>query len=346
MKKLWILLILAAALCYPVSALDYTAPEAPEAALELLPESVSDFGSDLITVIFRGIKAVQPSLAEAVGVCVSVFAVVMLTSLLKALPGKAAMLVDFAGVLAIMSLVLIRTKSFVSLASNTVEELSEYGKLLLPVMTMALASQGGVTTSAILYTATMALDALLGTVISKLLVPMVYVYLALALGAATSGEDVLGKLRDFSKWLISWCLKTIVYLFTAFMTLTGVISGTTDAAAVKAAKLTFSGVVPVVGGMLSDASEAVLISAGVVKNAVGVYGLLAVIAIWIMPFLKIAIQYLLLKLTAALCQVFGGKQVNSLVQSFSTAMGLLLGMTGSVCILLLISTVCFMKGVT
>jgi len=143
---------------------------------------------------------------------------------------------------------------------------------------------------------------------------------------------------------MTWGLKIILYVFTGYMSITGVITGTADAAAVKAAKLTISGAVPVVGGILSDASEAVIIGAGVMKNAVGVYGLLAVVAIWITPFLQIGSIYLLLKLTAIVCSVFGVKESSDLIEDFSGAMGLLLGMTGTVSLLILISTICFMKG--
>ena len=152
--------------------------------------------------------------------------------------------------------------------------------------------------------------------------------------------------RNFVKWLMTWSLKILLYIFTGYMGITKVISGSTDAAKLKAAKLTISGMVPVVGGILSDASEAVLVGAGVMKNAVGVYGLLAVAAIWITPFLRIGVQYLLLKLTAGLCQVFEVKKVSGVIQDFSAAMGFLLAMTGTACILLLVSTVCFMKGVS
>ena len=129
------------------------------------------------------------------------------------------------------------------------------------------------------------------------------------------------------------------------MGITGVASGATDAAKLKAAKLTISSVVPVVGGILSDASEAVLVGAGMMKSAAGIYGLVAVSAIWISPFLQLGIQYLMLKIAGALCAMLDAKQVSTLVDSFSTAMGLLLGMTGVMCILLLVSTVCFMKEV-
>ena len=89
-----------------------------------------------------------------------------------------------------------------------------------------------------------------------------------------------------------------------------------------------------------------MVSAGVMKNSVGVYGMLAILAIWIGPFLQIAMQYILLKATAALCGVFGNKGTTGLIQDFSGVMGLLLAMTGTVCLLFLISTVCFMKGVS
>ena len=174
---------------------------------------------------------------------------------------------------------------------------------------------------------------------------MVYIFLAFSIGCSAIGEDILKRLRDFLKWLVSWCLKIVLYVFTGYITITGIVSGTTDQMALKAAKLTISGAVPVVGGILSDASEAVLVSAGLVKNAVGVYGLIAIAAIAMGPFLRIGVQYLLLKLTAAVCGVFGNKKTTELVGDFSSAMGILLAMTGAVCLILLISMVCFMKGV-
>ena len=146
------------------------------------------------------------------------------------------------------------------------------------------------------------------------------------------------------KWFMTTCLKWILYIFTGYISITGVISGTVDASVLKAVKMTISGVVPVIGSVLSDASETILVSAGVMKNAAGVYGILAVFAVCIGPFLQIALQYLLLKFCGAVCNVFGHKPSSGLIENFSTGMGFALAMTGTVCILLLISLVCFMKG--
>ncbi|MBQ2432618.1 MAG: stage III sporulation protein AE, partial [Peptococcaceae bacterium] len=129
-----------------------------------------------------------------------------------------------------------------------------------------------------------------------------------------------------------------------YMSITGVISGTVDAAALKAAKIGISGAVPVVGNIFADATETILVSAGVMKNAAGVYGIFAVLAICICPFAQIGSHYLILKLTGAVCNVFGYKPSAELIQDFSSGMGFVLAMTGTAGLLLLVSLVCYMKG--
>ena len=158
-------------------------------------------------------------------------------------------------------------------------------------------------------------------------------------------NETIGNLKQFAKWLITWILKITLYVFTAYMSITGVVSGSADATAIKATKLTISGFVPVVGGIISDASEAILVSAGTVKNAIGIYGMLASAAIIVGPFFTIGIQYLLLKISCALCKVIGSKQTVGVIGDFSKAMGMILAMIGTLCLMLIVSMFCFMRGI-
>lgn len=345
MKKLILIIVFIFAMAIPAHAVEFTAPQVPDSGKAMLPEEPETFAQGLWKVITEGIKLAQPALAEAAGACLSLIAAVMLMSLIQGMPGASEKIIHLVGTLTIAALLMRPSNSLIKLGAQTVTELSEYGKLLLPVMTAALAAQGGTTASAALYAGTALFDALLCSVISSMIVPMIYMFLSLSAANSAVGEGTLEKIRDFIKWLMTWSLKIILYVFTGYMGITGVVSGTADAAAVKAAKLTISGIVPVVGSILSDASETILVGAGVMKSAVGIYGLLAILAVWIGPFVKIGTQYLLLKITCAVCGVFGGKQEIKLIQDFSAAMGMLLAMTGTVCLLLLISTVCLMKGV-
>lgn len=345
MRKLIILIILLFITGMPVYAVELTAPAVPESAEDFMPSDTGNLQNGIGEVLRKGLRQLRPDLKEASGVCLGMIGAVMVVSILSAMPGTGARVTDVAGAVAVSGMFLGSAGALVNLGAETVLEISEYGKLLLPVLTAALAAQGGITTSAALYAGTALFDAFLSGLVSRVLVPMIYLYLAVAVANSAVGDEMLKKLKDAVKWFMTWSLKTVLYVFTGFITLTGVVSGPTDAAALKAAKLTISGVVPVVGGILSDASEAVLVSAGVVKSSVGLYGLFAVLAMWVHPFLRIGAHYLLLRLTGTVCSVFASKRLSDLIQDFATGMGHLLAMTGAVCLMLMISTVCFMRGV-
>lgn len=345
MKRILILIMWILVLLTPVSAMEFTAPNAPASAQEYMPADVDTFGDGLWHIIKTGIAKLQPNIADSLEVCVSLVSIVLLVSLLRGFDGAPKQITELVSSLLIGAILLKPSNVLIGMGVSTVKELSEYGKLLLPVMTAATAAQGGVSASTALYLGTAFFNSFLTSIISNIIVPMIYIYLCLCVVNSAVGEDALKKLRDFVKWLMSWTLKIVIYIFTGYMSITGVVSGTADAAAIKATKLAISGFIPVVGGVISDASETVVLSAGVMKNAAGVYGLLAILSVWIGPFLQIGVQCILLKITAAVCSIFGAKQPVDLIQSVSTGMSFVLAMTGTICLMLLISTVCFMKGV-
>ena len=345
MTRILALALLLALVCLPVSAAAFSAPTVPDSGQALMPEDTGNFGKGLMELVRNALTRLRPDLAQCARVCAGVLGAAMLTGLLRCFSGGEKGLVNLAGVLVISALLGTTANSMIALGRETVQEISDYGRLLLPVMTAALAGQGGVTTSTALYVGTAAFDTALGGVIAKMLIPMVYGFLVLGIGACALGEQTLGKLQELAKGLVTWTLKTMLIVFTSYMGITGVVSGATDAAALKAAKLTMSTVVPVVGSILSDASESVLVGMGTMKNAAGIYGILAAGAIFLEPFLKIAAHYLSLKITGSLCAVLSDGELGKLVDTFSGAMGLMLAMTGAACLLLFVSTVCFLKGV-
>ena len=345
MRKGIILFFVLLVITIPISAMEITPPDAPDSVMDIMPEEPETFGEGLWMLVKAVIVKIQPGLGEAAGVCLSVIGAGLMISLLQPMADRGKKLTELAGTLSVAMILLRPTQSFINLGIHTITEMLSYGKLLLPVMTTGLAAQGGVGKSAALYSGTAVFNTVLGNIIGKLLVPVVYIYLALAVSNSAIGDQTLKKIRDLIKWCGTWVLKLGLYIFTGFLSLTGVITGSADAAALKLTKTTISTVVPVIGNILSDASETVLISAGLIKNAAGIYGMLAILALCLEPFFRIGIQYLLLKVTAATVSIFASKQTTELISDFSTALGMLLAATGTICLMLLISTVCFMKGV-
>lgn len=343
MSKWILVVVMLTSFCIPAQGTELTAPTVPDSGKYLMPETES-FSQGLMEMLEKALSGIHPDLNQALRVMASLVAAAVIVGIVSCVSSRSSEIAELSGAVYICASMFFSMNTMIRLGTQTVTDISEYGKLLFPVLAAALAAQGGVTASGALYAGTAAFNTLLSGMISGLLIPMVYLFLGFGAALAMTGEGALKQMRDLIKTFLSWCLKTILTVFTTYMAITGVVSGTTDAAALKAAKVTISSFVPVVGGILSDASEAVLVSASLAKNAAGIYGILAVAAVFLSPFLKIGIQYLMLKCTAGLCSIFGPKRMTELMGDFSTAMGLLLSMTGAACLLQLISTVCFLRG--
>lgn len=343
--RIMLLILCAILLPIPVSALEIEAPQVPQAYLERMPSDTVNLSAGLQELIREAINGLRPDLQEAVHISVGVLSAVLLVSILETVSSSGNHTAEMTGTVFVAVLLLSSTDAMIRLAAATVEDISDYGKLLLPVMTTALAAQGGLTSSGVLYAGTAFFSTILQAALNSVLVPGVFLYIVLCVGSAVTGEQILKRMGDLLKQFLGWTLKMLVIIFTTYLSLTHVISGTTDVAALKAAKVSMSSFIPVVGGILSDASEAVLVSAGLMKNAAGVYGILAVLAVFLHPFLQIGLHYLILKLTGGVGSVFGTSRMTAVIDAFGSAMALLLAMTAASCIIVLISTVCFMKGV-
>lgn len=251
--------------------------------------------------------------------------------------GKPSLFLPMAGALSVTLLTAGSLDSLMGLGTRTIEELSIFSKALLPTLAAATATAGGVGTATFQQVTTVFLVDLLVNLIHGVLLPLVYLYIGVLSASAALPENRLGALAEAVKKVITWALTTSLLLFTIYLSVARVITGATDAATVKMAKAAISGTVPVVGGIIAEAADTVLAGAGVLKNTIGVFGTLAILAACAYPFLQLGIQYLLYKLTAFLAAAVGVPQLCRLIDGLGGAFGLVLGMTGSCGLLILIS---------
>lgn len=323
----------------------------PEDTGELLsdfsPTQESDFAQGVVRIFENAVEENRSTLRQAMALSAVIMGVVLLCGTVSVLhPESGIQVMSLVGALGIGAACTVQFQAMIQLGAQTIRDLSDYSTLMLPALASAMVSSGAVGSAGAIYGGTVLFSQLLTVVISRILVPLVYVYIAIATVNAALDNEMLTSIRDFIAWLITGSLKVILYVYTTYITLSGIISGTADALSLKATRLAVGGMVPVVGGILSDASEALVVSASLLKNTMGVFGMLAVLGFCAAPFLRIAVHYLLLKLTKAVCGTIGRKNHVELVGCLGKAMGFLLGMTGTCCLMLLLSVVCAMKAVT
>lgn len=246
---------------------------------------------------------------------------------------------SLAGTLAVTAVAVADVNSLLGLGTGAIEKMASFSDVLLPIVASVTACTGAVTGAAARQMAAALFSSLLIDLINGLLVPLLYGYIAASVAQAALGREELKRMADLFKWAVTTLITMVMIAFVSYLTASGVVAGTADAAAVKAAKFAISGAVPVVGGILSDAAETVLASAGVLRGTVGVFGMVTILGMCLVPLLRMAVHYLVYKLAAALSSAVGGGPAVTLVDRLGSAFGLVLGMTGACCLLLLITLV-------
>ena len=148
--------------------------------------------------------------------------------------------------------------SLIGLGEQAIVEISQLSKALLPALAAAEAASGGVTAASVRQVAAVLFADILLTVIERILLPMVYLYIGVAAAGAVLEGETMERVGEMLKKITTWCLSGLLVLFTTYLTVSGAIAGAADAQAVKLARSALSAAVPVVGGILSDAAESVL----------------------------------------------------------------------------------------
>ena len=134
--------------------------------------------------------------------------------------------------------------------------------------------------------------------------------------------------------------------FTAWLGITGAVSGAADAVTSRAAKTAISAALPVVGGVISDAASTVVAGAGLLKSAVGAFGLIAAASVCLVPFLTLGLRYLCYKAAAALAAAFADRRVSGLINELGGVFGMVLGVVGAAALMLFISIISVTKAVS
>ena len=313
----------------------------PEQAEQLLDGQTDSFSDGLRTIL----ENVFPALSGAVRVSLWTAGVMLAAVFLCALAGGSGGLdpARIAAAVCICTAGLAQMRELSGAGSQALAEMRSFADVLLPAMSVSTAVSGGVTASAAIYAGTGLFSDVLMHFMDALLLPAVYGYVALHMARALCANELLTRLARLVKWCFQSGVKAILFVFTGYLTVTGLVTGSTDATVLKAAKLTLSGVVPVVGNMISDASETVIVGAAAIRNSVGILGMLAVIAICIGPFLRTAVQFLVLKLASAAAGAMDQRPLLELMDAVAEATGFLMSMLAAQALMLLISCLCYLK---
>nr|WP_054752911.1 hypothetical protein [Piscibacillus salipiscarius] len=141
-----------------------------------------------------------------------------------------------------------------------------------------------------------------GILIGKVVLPLFFLSAILNIASTINNEYNVTKLADLIKQVAFIILGVFLTLFISIMSLQGVNAAVADGVAIRAAKFVTSNFIPVIGRMFTDATDTVLSASVLLKNSIGIAGVVLILIITLFPVLKVFVLGLIFRLSAALLQ--------------------------------------------
>lgn len=209
-------------------------------------------------------------------------------------------------------------------------------------MTLMLTT-GAITSAGMIQPILLLLINFIGNAISNFILPVVLISNSLNIISQISDEIKISKIPKFLNSATIWVLGIIMTLFVTVLSLEGSLTQTVDGVTAKTTKAAVSTVIPVVGKILGDATDAVIGCAGILKNAVGFVGVIVILGICLSPIIKLTILTITYYLASALCQPIADAKIVNLLESVADTFKTLLAIIFCVTVLLIVGLTIVIK---
>ncbi|SDY56222.1 stage III sporulation protein AE [Evansella caseinilytica] len=189
---------------------------------------------------------------------------------------------------------------------KTIQTMSDFMIALVPLLLVLVASIGGVTSVALFHPIIMFLVHASGVFVQYIVLPLLFLSTLLFIISTMTEHYKVTKLAEFLRNIAVGSLGIFLTVFLGVLSVQGATAAVADGIAVRTAKFVTGNFIPVVGRMFTDAADTVMGASALVKNTVGVVGLVILFLICTFPALKVLAMSLIYSFTAAILQPLGG----------------------------------------
>lgn len=207
---------------------------------------------------------------------------------------------------------------------------------LIPSYFLTVAWSGGSLTSAAWYEFLLFLIMLIQFLYLNFLVPMTRVYLLLAMASHMAKENMLSHMTEFLRTIITWGTKSLMGLVVGFQLIQGMVLPYADSIQITGMDKLLQ-VIPGVGQGASAVVKVMLGSGVLIKNTMGAVAAISLVAISLVPLMKLWVVLLLYRLVVALMEPVSDKRLVAFVSSVTDGQQLLVGFVVSTLLLFLIA---------
>lgn len=290
--------------------------------------SISKIIKAITSLVFKEVKT-------AISLSISIIIIAIICSLLKNLQGAFAneSISNIAFFACYSLLIIILSRSFIisiNIAIDIIDKLSEFMAAILPVLVVMLTSIGGFAQAATMDPIILSATILIPRIYKNIIIPLITITFVLQFANSISTEHKISNLCKTTKQITVWLQGILLTVFIGILTVRGVTSSTIDAVTLKTAKYAVDNFIPIVGKAFSDTIASVAGYSLIIKNAISAVGLVIIIIMMLYPVIKIFLNSVVYKLTAALIEPISDKRITASIASAGDSLILIMSCVLSV----------------
>lgn len=284
----------------------------------------------------------------AVSLLISIVIIIIVHSIFKAIVenlgnSSFAQVIYFVQYLIIATVTINYFLNVLEITKETINNVVNFINLLIPLLITLMLTTGCIITTTVVQPILIFMISFIGNFINLYLIPLLLISLSISIVSNLSDKVQIEKFSKFFKSSIVWILGIILTIFVCTLSLEGTLTSSVDGLTAKTAKAAVSNFIPVVGKIMGDTVDSVIGCGNILKNAVGIIGVIIIIGIVAIPIIKVLVMWLSFKLTAAVCDMVADVKIVKLLDQVADGYKILLAMLFSLSVMFIIGITLVLK---
>lgn len=326
----------------------YTEKSMPEIDLNNLLTTAISGGIDNVKLLKLLLGILGKEVLNSVAILSSIIVIIVIHSILKNISDGlgntgVSQVAYYVQYIMIVTLVMTSFSQIIIMVKESIQNLVSFINLLIPILITLMVTTGNMVSATTIEPIILLMITVIGNFIVNIVIPIVLISTALGIVSQISDKVQIDKLAKFFKSSTVWVLGVILTLFVGVASLEGSLSSSIDGVTAKTTKAAVSNFIPVVGKILGDAVDTVMGCSVILKNALGMVGVIIIIGICIIPITKLVTLMTMYYLGSALCQPIADGKIIKLLGHMGDTFKLLLAILSSISVMLIIGVTIIVK---
>lgn len=269
--------------------------------------------SAIVSLVFGDIKSILPFVFTliAIGILCNI------TANMRPENKGINDIINFVFLSTTILIIIIAFKNILSSTHNTISLITSQMQIIFPILITLLASIGSMSAISIYNPLVAILTGTVNIVFSNFLYPLFIVIFIFTILGNLTDTIKLGKLNDFLMSTFKWTVGIVFTIFTGFLSVQGISAGKYDSVSIKATKFAMKSYIPIIGSYVSDGMDFLILGSILVKNSIGLVGVIILVVTIMSPILMIIIYKLALQLSSGILEMTGNAKISNFLASCS-----------------------------